>query len=82
MSSSELRAMSSSQRIEPRTQLFARILGPYLVMLTVIALVRASDVRTLLSEFGANPLWPWVTGAFVLLCGLVIVTLHPHYGRQ
>jgi hypothetical protein len=73
--------MNSSRRIEPRTQLFARVLGPYLVFLTVIALARASDVRTLMSEFGANRVWPWVTGVFVLLCGLVIVTLHPRYGN-
>lgn len=73
--------MNASRRIEPRTQLFARILGPYLVILTVIALARASDVRTLLSEFGANPVWPWVAGAFVLLGGLVVVTLHPLYGN-
>lgn len=71
--------MNSSRRIEPRTQLFARILGPYLVVVTVIAMVRASDVRALLSEFGASPVWAWVSGAFVLLFGLVIIALHPRY---
>lgn len=71
--------MNSSRRIEPRTQLFARILGPYLVVVTVIALVRASDVRAVLSEFGASPVWAWVSGAFVLLFGLVIVALHTRY---
>ncbi len=56
--------------------MFARVIGPYLVIVTVTAILRASDMRTLLSEFGANSVWPWVTGAFVLLSGLVVVALH------
>ena len=36
-------------------------------------------MRTLLSDFAANPLLFWVTGAFVLLVGLVVVALHQHW---
>jgi hypothetical protein len=68
--------MSPSQQIESRTRMFARVIGPYLLIVTVTAILRASDMRTLLSEFGANSVWPFVTGAFVLPSGLVVVALH------
>jgi hypothetical protein len=40
---------------------------------------RALHMRTLLSEFAANSVWPWVTGAFVLLTGLVMIALHQYW---
>ena len=68
--------MSSSQQSQARTRMFARVIGPFLVIVTATAVGRASDMRTLLSQFGANSVWPWVTGAFVLLSGLVVIALH------
>jgi hypothetical protein len=59
--------------------MFSRVLGPYLIVVTATALVRASQMRTLLSEFGASSAWPWVTGAFVLLSGLIVIALHPYW---
>ena len=58
--------------------MFARVLGPYLVIVTV-TVARASDVRTLVSEFHANSVWPWVTGAFVLLSGRLVIALHQNW---
>ena len=68
--------MSASQQSQAKTRMFARVLGPFLVVTTATAVARTSDMRTLLSEFSANLVWPWVTGAFVLLIGLVVVALH------
>jgi hypothetical protein len=59
--------------------MFARVLGPYLVIVTLSAVARASQMRTLASEFGANPVWAFVTGAFILLSGLIVVALHPYW---
>ncbi|BBY08242.1 hypothetical protein MNVI_35600 [Mycobacterium noviomagense] len=59
--------------------MFAREIGPFLVIVTATAVARTSEMRALLSEFGANFVWPWVTGAFVLLIGLVVVALHPYW---
>jgi hypothetical protein len=56
--------------------MFARVLGPFLVISCVTAVVRTSDMRALVTDFGANPVWPWVTGAFILVGGLIIVALH------
>lgn len=59
--------------------MLARVMGPFVVIVTATAVARTSEMRALLSEFGANSMWPWVTGAFVLLSGLVVVALHPYW---
>jgi hypothetical protein len=59
--------------------MFARVLGPFLVIVDVAAMLRASDMRTLLSDFSGNSAWPWVSGAFILIAGLVVVALHQHW---
>jgi hypothetical protein len=59
-----------------RTRLFARVLGPYFVIAMAIYVAQAPDLPTLLEALDANPMLPWVTGAFTLITGLVIVALH------
>jgi hypothetical protein len=71
--------LSASPQSQIRTRTFARVLGPYFVIVPITAVARASLMRTLLSEFSANPVWPWVTGAFVLLSGLVVIALHQYW---
>lgn len=71
--------MSPSPQSQVRTRMFARVVGPFLATVTATAAVRASDMRTLLSEFEENPLWAWVAGAFILLFGLVAIALHQQW---
>jgi hypothetical protein len=59
--------------------MFARVMGPFLAIITTTAVARGAGMRTLLTDFRATPVWPWVTGAFVLLSGLVVVALHQHW---
>lgn len=59
-----------------RTRLFARVLGPFLVIVTFTAALRAPQMHDLLADFEANPLWPWIIGASALLLGLTTVSLH------
>ncbi|CAN5444369.1 hypothetical protein BH10ACT9_BH10ACT9_43170 [soil metagenome] len=68
--------MRSPTRTSERTRAVARVLGPYLMVLTVTAVARGSQMPALVSDFTAGPAWSWVTGAFVLLTGLVMVSLH------
>jgi hypothetical protein len=68
--------MDASQQLQNRTRFFARVLGPFLVVVDVTAIARASDMQHLLSQFEANSLWTFVTGAFILLFGLVIIAAH------
>ena len=71
--------MISAQQPEAATRAFARVLGPYLLVAMIAAGARASELRVLLADFGASPTWPWVSGAFVLLGGLVVIALHPYW---
>jgi hypothetical protein len=71
--------MNASQESQIRTRMFSRVLGPFLVMVDVTAVTRASEMQTLLSQFEANSLWTWVTGAFVLVFGLVIIAGHQYW---
>jgi len=71
--------MSSPAQSIDRTRGFARVLGPYFVIVSATVVVRAPDMRELLAEFGATAIWPWVTGAFVLMGGIIVVALHPYW---
>jgi uncharacterized membrane protein len=71
--------MNSSQQTQATTRMFARVIGPFLVIVTATAVARASDMRMLLTDFRANSLWAWVTGAFILLSGMVVVALHQYW---
>ena len=70
--------MSTSEQ-QLATRLFARVLGPFFVIVTATTVARASDRRKLLSDFEASAAWPWVTSAFLLLASLVIVALHQQW---
>lgn len=71
--------MDASPQARERTRVFARALGPFLVIADATAVARASDMQTLLSQFEANSLWTWVSGAFILLFGLFVVAAHPYW---
>lgn len=70
--------MSTSQ-LQPRTREFARVLGPYFAIIGITTVARGSEMRTLLTGFESSPVWFWVTGALVLLIGLVVIGLHPYW---
>ncbi len=71
--------MNASSQSPARTRFFARVLGPFLVIVDVTAVARASDMQTLLSQFEANSMWAFVTGAFILLFGLILVAAHQYW---
>lgn len=70
--------MSATEQQRLRTRMFARVLGPFLVVVVATTVARASDMRKL-SDFEASAALPWVTGAFLLLAALVIVGLHQQW---
>lgn len=71
--------MSSSTQSADTTRRFARVLGPFFAIVSAAVVVGAPDMRELLAEFGATAIWPWVTGAFVLMGGIIVVALHPFW---
>ena len=72
-------AMSATPQIQPRTRLFARVLGPYLVIVALTMIGRSTFIVAMIEAFSADVSWPWVAGAFVLLMGLVVIALHPYW---
>jgi hypothetical protein len=72
--------MSTQQQLQQiRTRMFARVLGPFFILVAATTVARSSEMRTLLSNFEASSAWPWVTGAFLLLASLVIIALHQYW---
>jgi hypothetical protein len=71
--------MGSSHQPQISTRMFARVLGPFCVIASITAVARASEMPALISDFGANPLWSWVAGSFVLIGGLVMIALHSYW---
>ncbi|OBH98478.1 hypothetical protein [Mycobacterium sp. E2733] len=68
--------MNAPHESQTATRFFSRVLGPFLIIVDVTAVARSSDMQSLLSQFEANSMWTFVTGAFILLLGLTIVAAH------
>lgn len=66
--------MSSLQGLQDTTRIFARVLGPYYSMLCIAGFVHQPATQPLLSDIG---IWPWATGAPVLVLGLFILAVQP-----
>jgi len=47
-----------SEQSQIRTRMFARVLGPFFTIVPTTVAVRGSHMRTLFTEFQANPMWP------------------------
>ena len=62
-----------------RTRMFARVIGPFIAAIAIIAALRGPDMTALLAQFTASAVWPWVTGAFVLLGGIAVVAFHQYW---
>ncbi|MGB7867810.1 MAG: hypothetical protein WBM01_05900 [Mycobacterium sp.] len=71
--------MSTSEQAQVRTRMFARALGPFFTIVPTTVAVRGAYMRTLFTEFKANPMWPWLFGAILLIAGLVIIAFHQYW---
>ena len=71
--------MSTPGQSQIRTRMFARTLGPFFAIVPTTVAVRGSYMQTLFTEFKANPMWPWLYGAILLMFGLVIIAFHQYW---
>jgi len=71
--------VSSLEQPQMRTRMFARVLGPYFAIVPTTVAIRGSYMQTLFTEFKANPMWPWLYGAILLMSGLVIIAFHQYW---
>lgn len=71
--------MITSNLSGARTRAFARVLGPFLFIVSIVAVVQAPHMRNLLDQLTANQIVLWVSGAFTLLGGIAIVAFHQYW---
>jgi len=64
---------------QARTRAFARIMGPWLVIVPGIIAVRAPEMGALASEFFKSVLFVWFAGALLLFGGLLIIAFHQYW---
>jgi hypothetical protein len=62
-----------------RTTAFARVIGPFLVVVTLVIVVRLPDLTQLVDDLFGNTVLPWILGAMMLVCGLVIIAFHQYW---
>lgn len=62
-----------------RTRAFARVLGPFLLIVPGIIFVRAPDMEPILHSFFQSDALVWFAGAFLLFGGLLIIACHQYW---
>ncbi|MHC9294834.1 hypothetical protein ACRCUN_20405 [Mycobacterium sp. LTG2003] len=62
-----------------RTRAFARVLGPFVAIATLIIAIRLPDLAGLLGGLFDNAVLPWILGAAMLVMGLVVIAFHQYW---
>ena len=64
-----------------RTRAFARVIGPFLLIVPTIIAVRApsAGMAAILSAFFQNDALVWITGGLLLFGGLLIIAHHQYW---
>jgi hypothetical protein len=71
--------MPATSESKVRTRAFARVIGPFLVIVPGILVVRAPGLGTILSAFFQNEALVWMMGALLFFCGLLIIAYHQYW---
>ena len=71
--------MPATLESQLRTRAFARVIGPFLVIVPTIVAARAPDMGVELSAFFQNAALVWITGGFLLFAGLLIIAHHQYW---
>ena len=71
--------MPATPEAAARTRAFARVIGPFLVIVPGIVAVRAPNTGTALTDFFANAALAWITGGLLLFSGLLIIAHHQYW---
>ena len=71
--------MPATSETRARTRAFARVIGPFLVIVPGIVVVRAPETGTALTAFFDNPALAWLTGGLLLFGGLLIIAHHQYW---
>jgi hypothetical protein len=66
----------ASPESQAKTRAFARVLGPFLVIVPGIIVIRFPDAVALAEPFFANPALVWITAALMVFGGVFIIASH------
>lgn len=69
----------STPEARRRTRAFARVLGPYVAVATLIIAIRLPDLAGLLGGLFDNAVLPWMLGAAMLMMGLIVIAFHQYW---
>jgi hypothetical protein len=69
----------ATRESQARTRAFARVIGPWLVIVPGIIVARASGMAALASDFFNSDLFVWFAGALLLFVGLLIIAFHQYW---
>lgn len=64
-----------------RTRAFARVIGPFLVLVPGILVIRAHAIGAILAAFFQSEALVWVLGSLLLFCGLLIIAYHQYWSN-
>jgi nicotinamidase-related amidase len=70
---------SATPEAKARTRAFARVIGPFLVIVPGIIVVRAPEMDTSVSAFFENGALVWIVGGLLLFGGLLIIAHHQYW---
>ncbi|TXI53844.1 MAG: hypothetical protein E6Q55_34130 [Mycolicibacterium mageritense] len=59
--------------------MFARVLGPFVAVATLIIAIRLPQLGDLLSDLFTNGTLPWILGAAMLMMGLIVIAFHQYW---
>jgi hypothetical protein len=70
---------TSTPEARHRTRVFARVLGPFVAVATLIVAIRLSQLGSLLSDLFTSGTLPWILGAAMLMMGLIVIAFHQYW---
>jgi hypothetical protein len=62
-----------------RTRAFARVIGPFVALATLIIAIRLPDLTGLLDDLFGNAVLPWILGGMMLIAGLIVIAFHQYW---
>ena len=73
--------MPATPEASARTRAFARVTGPYLLIVPTIVVVRtpSANMEEILSSFFRNDALVWLAGGLLLFGGLLIIAHHQYW---
>ncbi len=72
-------ASQTSPEAAQRTRAFARVIGPFVAVVTLIIAIRLPDLTDIVDGLFANAVLPWMLGASMLIGGLIVIAFHQYW---